>query len=148
MTAMYQLNKSLQEKRQSKMTNIGAMFSRLVSQIFSVSYFAAPNRNGRQRRGQTNNSIDIITLVAITIIAGIITAPAYSSLHLSPRTHHAITMTKFELTDSAATKISLWLTVASTIICVLELAHVFYVKILDIWRCEFLLPCCFLHRSC
>ena len=108
------------------MTSIGAMFSKLVSQIFSVSHCAVPNCNGRQRRGQTNNSSDIITLVAITIITGIITAPAYSSLHLSPGTHHAIIMTKFELTDSAATKISLWLTVAITINFVLELAHVFY----------------------
>lgn len=50
-------------------------------------------------------------------------------------------MPKFELTDSTATKISLWLTVTSTIICVLELGHIFYLKVMDIWRCEFFRLC-------
>lgn len=46
-------------------------------------------------------------------------------------------MVKFELSDSKATQVSLWLTVISTSICILELLHVFYVKGMEIWRCDF-----------
>lgn len=46
-------------------------------------------------------------------------------------------MAKFELSDSMATQASLWLTVASIIIGVLELGHLFYVKIKEMWWCEF-----------
>ncbi|MCJ1341871.1 hypothetical protein MMC31_000049 [Peltigera leucophlebia] len=68
-----------------------------------------------------NDSVDA---TARTIIAFI---DCLTALTLS-------TVTMILPSDSQATHISLWLTVGATAICILELVHLFYTKILDLWR--------------
>lgn len=66
-----------------------------------------------------------------------------STHSLIPQLLQQIIMAKFEISDSKATQASLWLTVISTAICILELLHVFYAKGMEIWRCDFSKNCVF-----
>lgn len=68
------------------------------------------------------------------------TLPAKTIITIIASTHTVVAaniMAKFEISDSKATQASLWLTVISTSICILELLHIFYAKGMAVWRCDF-----------